>query len=122
MGFALILADALPQVHRIASERARRFACTGAALLSALLSALLCHPTAAAAQTREPGDPRSVGATAAFGVNLLLGGVTAATRAWIEGHDPVRAFAIGAVGGAVHFAAKLVGPGTSLAGVAVGVC
>jgi hypothetical protein len=81
-------------------------------------AALACHAAAAAAQ--PPSESRDVGVTAAFGVNLLLGGLTAATRALIEGHDPARAFAIGAVGGAVHFGAKLIGPGTSLAGVAVG--
>jgi len=81
---------------------------------------LLCRPATAPAQGTEPSDPRSVGVTAAFGVNILLGGLTAATRAWIDGHDAARAFAIGALGGAVHFGAKLVGPGTSLAGVAIG--
>lgn len=79
-------------------------------------AALTWHSTAAAAQ--EP--PPAVGATAAFGCNVLLGGLTAAARALIEGHDPARAFALGAVGGAVHFGAKLIGPGTSLAGVVLG--
>jgi hypothetical protein len=82
-------------------------------------AALSCYSTAAAAQTPQ-SESRDVGVTAAFGVNVLLGGLTAATRALIEGHDPARAFAIGAIGGAVHFGAKLIGPGTALAGVAVG--
>lgn len=83
-------------------------------------AALTCCSTAATAQFSEPPEPRAVGVTAAFGCNVLLGGLTAATRALIEGHDPARAFAIGAIGGAVHFGAKLIGPGTSLAGVAIG--
>jgi hypothetical protein len=83
-------------------------------------AALSYYATAAAAQAPRPSEPRAVGVTAAFGCNVLLGGLTAATRALIHGHDPARAFAIGAVGGAVHFGAKLIGPGTSLAGVAVG--
>jgi hypothetical protein len=82
--------------------------------------ALSCYSSAAAAQLREPSDSRTVGVTAAFGCNVLLGGLTAAARAFIDGHDPARAFAIGAIGGAVHFGAKLIGPGTSLAGVALG--
>jgi hypothetical protein len=82
-------------------------------------AALSCYSTAAAAQTPQ-SESRDVGVTAAFGVNVLLGGLTAATRALIEGHDPARAFAIGAIGGAVHFGAKLIGPGASVAGMAVG--
>ena len=88
--------------------------------VAAITAALTCGSAAAAsAQFPPPSQPRDVGITAAFGVNVLLGGLTAATRALIERHDPVRAFAIGAVGGAVHFGAKLIGPGTSLAGIAV---
>jgi hypothetical protein len=82
--------------------------------------ALSCYATTAAAQFPQPSEPRAVGVTAAFGCNVLLGGLTAATRALIDGHDPARAFAIGAIGGAVHFGAKLIGPETSLAGVALG--
>jgi hypothetical protein len=86
-----------------------------------LTAALTCCATiVATAQIPEPPAPRAVGVTAAFGLNVLLGGLTAATRALIEGHDPARAFAIGAIGGGVHFGAKLVGTGTSLAGMAVG--
>jgi hypothetical protein len=84
-----------------------------------IAAALACHSAPAAAQ-QPPSPSRDVGVTAAFGCNVLLGGLTAATRAWIEGHDPARAFAIGAIGGAVHFGAKLIGPGTSLAGAALG--
>lgn len=83
------------------------------------VAALACHSTAAAAQ-QPPSESRDVGVTAAFGCNVLLGGLTAAARALIHRHDPARAFAIGALGGAVHFGAKLIGPGTSLAGVALG--
>ncbi len=89
--------------------------------VAAMAAALTCgSASAATAQFPPPSQPRDVGVTAAFGVNVLLGGVTAAARALIERHDPVRAFAIGAFGGAVHFGAKLMGPRTSLAGVAVG--
>lgn len=92
-------------------------ACRNAAAIAAALTC--CSAAAASAQFPPPSQPRDVGVTAAFGVNVLVGGLTAATRALIERHDPVRAFAIGAVGGAVHFGAKLIGPGTSLAGIAV---
>jgi hypothetical protein len=83
---------------------------------------LICCATTATATAQElrQSQPRAVGVTAAFGVNVLLGGLTAATRAWIEGHNPARAFAIGAIGGAVHFSAKLVGPGASIVGPALG--
>jgi hypothetical protein len=93
-------------------ERARATAAIAVALTC-------CFSTAASTQFPPPSQPRDVGVTAAFGVNVLLGGLTAAARALIERHDPVRAFAIGAVGGAVHFGAKVMGPGTSLAGIAV---
>ena len=84
-------------------------------------AALTCCATAVAtAQFPGRSDSRTVGVTAAFGCNVLLGGLTAATRALIEGHDPARAFAIGAIGGAVHFGAKLIGPGTGPLGLAVG--
>jgi hypothetical protein len=79
-----------------------------------------CSAAAASGQFPSQSEPRDVGVTAAFGVNVLAGGLTAAARALIEHHDPVRAFAIGAIGGAVHFGAKLIGPGTSLAGIAAG--
>jgi hypothetical protein len=82
--------------------------------------ALSCGATAAGAQLPQQSDPNSVGVTASFGINVLIGGVTAATRAWLEGHDPARAFAYGAIGGAVHFGAKLIGPGAALVGPAVG--
>jgi hypothetical protein len=89
--------------------------------VAAMAATLICgSATAVTGQFPPPSQPRDVGVTAAFGVNVLLGGVTAATRALIERHDPVRAFALGAFGGAMHFGAKLMGPRTSLAGVAVG--
>ena len=56
--------------------------------------------------------------------NVLLGGLTAATQAIFSGRDPKRAFALGAVGGGVIFAGKVVGSGpgvmSGLAGLAVG--
>ena len=63
-----------------------------------------------AAQGWPPSEPRDVEIMAVFGTNVLLGGFTAAARAVVSGHDPARAFAIGALGGAVHFSGKLVGP------------
>jgi hypothetical protein len=87
---------------------------------SAAAALTCCSAAAASAQFPRQSEPRHVGLTAAFGVNVLAGGLTAAARALIERHDPARAFAIGAIGGAVHFGAKLMGPGTSLAGIAVG--
>jgi hypothetical protein len=87
---------------------------------SAATALTCCSVAAASAQFPPRSEPRDVGVTAAFGVNVLVGGLTAAARALIERHDPARAFAIGAIGGAVHFGAKLIGPGTGLAGIAVG--
>lgn len=43
-----------------------------------------------------------------FGVNILIGGLTASTRALLTGKDPFRAFGMGALGGAVHFGGKYV--------------
>lgn len=97
----------------IAGRRGWRAVAVGAAVAC-------CAPRVALAQFFPQAERRDVGVTAAFGCNVLLGGITAATRALIERHDPLRAFAIGALGGAVHFGGKLMGPKTSLAGIAVG--
>lgn len=61
-----------------------------------------------------PVEHPSVGTVAVFGGNVLLGGLTAATRALLERKDPARAFAIGAAGGAVHFAGTYIGAGRSI--------
>jgi len=58
---------------------------------------------------------------AVLGGNVLLGGLTAATRAFVSGRDPARAFALGAFGGAVHFAGKYVGPLSGFPGGVAGV-
>jgi energy-converting hydrogenase Eha subunit A len=83
---------------------------TPIAALIAVVS--IAHPlrTVAAQAPRFPSNSRDVETTAIFGTNVLLGGLTAVARALVSGHDPVRAFAIGALGGAVHFSGKLVGP------------
>jgi hypothetical protein len=44
-------------------------------------------------------------------LNALLGGVTAATRAYLGGHDPLRAFGLGTLGGITTFTGKYVGAG-----------
>ena len=77
--------------------------------------------TLAAQETAPPSYSRTVGTVAVFGSNVLLGGLTAAARALVEHHDPARAFAIGALGGAVHFSGKLVGPRSSFPGGIPGV-
>jgi hypothetical protein len=56
--------------------------------------------------------------------NMLVGGVTAAARASLKKRNPIRAFAVGAVGGAVHVAGKALsaeqGTTYGLAGLALG--
>ena len=82
----------------------------GGAWVVALVGAgVIAHTSGAAAQglARSRDDATTM---AVFGTNVLLGGVTAATRALIGRRDPARAFALGALGGAVHFSGKLVGP------------
>ena len=65
--------------------------------------AVLCAPSRASGQRVPPTNN-----AAAIGANVLIGGLTAAGRALIEHRDPARAFAIGALGGGVHFAGKYV--------------
>jgi len=61
----------------------------------------------ASAQAR-PSRERGLETTAVLAANALFGGLTAAGRAIIEGKNPVRAFGLGTVGGALHFSAKIV--------------
>jgi hypothetical protein len=92
--------------------------------ITALLAAVsVAHSsrTLAAQETAPPSYSRTVGTVAVFGSNVLLGGLTAAARALVGHHDPARAFAIGALGGAVHFSGKLVGPMSSFPGGIPGV-
>lgn len=58
-----------------------------------------------AAQLLPPPPRPATAAEVAFG-NMIVGGLTASTRALFSRKDPVRAFAVGAFGGAVHFAGK----------------
>jgi len=93
---------------------------TAVAVMLAAVS-LACPRLASVAQEVEPPPPgRTVSTTAVFGTNVVLGGLTAATRALLTRHDPVRAFALGALGGAVHFSGKLVGPRWGLPGGVTG--
>jgi hypothetical protein len=92
--------------------------------IAALMAAIsIAHPsrTDAAQQLEPPSESRDVATMAVFGSNVLLGGLTAAARALVSGHDPARAFAIGALGGAVHFSGKLVGPMSGFPGGLPGV-
>jgi hypothetical protein len=92
--------------------------------IAALMVAVsIAHPsrTVAAQGARPPSDSRTVATMAVFGSNVLLGGLTAAAHALVSGHDPARAFAIGALGGAVHFSGKLVGPMSGFPGGVPGV-
>ncbi len=52
---------------------------------------------------------------------MLFAGVTAATRALVARKDPIRAFRIGAVGGAVHFGGKLVASNRRAASAILGI-
>ena len=73
--------------------------------IGVLVTAMLGSPGQTAAQflspTRRAATPAEV-----LGGNVLLGGVTAATRAMLDGRNPFKAFGIGALGGAVHLAGK----------------
>ncbi|MEX2178669.1 MAG: hypothetical protein WD801_08175 [Gemmatimonadaceae bacterium] len=94
---------------------------TTRAVLSA--AALLSLASASArAQYVAPHKRPATGAEV-LGVNVLLGGATAMVRAFFTGADPLRAFAIGSLGGAVHLAGKYVavqaGPGLGWAGLAI---
>lgn len=57
-----------------------------------------------------------------FAFNALIGGAVATTRAFFGDRDPAKAFALGTIGGTVHFAGKLVAsrtPSLGIAGVAI---
>lgn len=54
----------------------------------------------------EPVVRRPATAAEVIAGNIIVGGITAAGRALFSGADPVRAFGIGALGGAVHVAGK----------------
>lgn len=53
-----------------------------------------------------PRERRAATPAELLGGNVLLGGVTAATRAMLDGRNPFKAFGIGALGGAIHLAGK----------------
>jgi hypothetical protein len=93
------------------------------AQIATLMAAVsIAHPSRmVAAQEAGPSESRDVATMAVFGTNVLLGGLTAAARALVSGHDPAKAFAIGALGGAVHFSGKLVGPMSGFPGGIPGV-
>lgn len=72
---------------------------------AAVAVAALCGARSANAQSsHEPAR----GATTAevIGGNILIGGVVAAAKALFSDADPLRAFALGSIGGAVHVAGK----------------
>jgi hypothetical protein len=82
-------------------------------------------PTALGAQTHHEVPPsHRHGAARIVGGNMLVGGVTAAARATLENKNPFRAFAIGALGGAVHVGGKALsakqGATAGLAGLTLG--
>jgi hypothetical protein len=92
-------------------------------LLVVACTIVLC-PAAALAQDLYPGDVRVPTTAEVLAVNALVGGVTSATRALLTHNNPLRAFALGVVGGSVHFFGKQIGVGrhpvSGLAGLAVG--
>jgi hypothetical protein len=92
-------------------------------LAKMLITGGIVFPSRLCAQP-GPAEHPSVGTVAVLGGNIVLGGLTAATRAVFERKDPARAFAFGAAGGAVHFAGTYIGAGQSIpsswAGLAVG--
>jgi len=55
-----------------------------------------------------PQEPPMISHFSAFTANALIGGATAATTALLRHHNPAKAFAIGALGGGVHYAGKYV--------------
>ena len=65
---------------------------------------LLLMPASLAAQA-VPVAPSSNPATL-LGINALIGGTSAAAHALIARRNPARAFALGAVGGAIHYSGK----------------
>ena len=72
-------------------------------LASIPVAIMTLGPTSVSAQDEAVPPNATV-----FGVNVLVGALTAATRAALEHRDVSRAFTTGAVGGAVHFTGKYV--------------
>ena len=68
-----------------------------------LVVAALLLPRGATSQAVKVSSTSAV-----LGVNVLVGGLTAATWAALKRHDVARAFGLGAFGGAMHFAGKYV--------------
>lgn len=66
---------------------------------------LVPGPGAASAQVRDHIG-RTATSAEVLGGNVLLGGVTAATRALLSRKDPFKAFGVGALGGVVFLAGK----------------
>jgi hypothetical protein len=66
----------------------------------------LVLPVAALHGQYEPDVRRPATAAEVIAGNIIIGGVTAAIRALFTDADPLRAFGIGALGGAVHLAGK----------------
>jgi hypothetical protein len=91
------------------------------ALVAVIATLSIAHSSADGQEPWLPPTSRDVPNMAVFGTNVLLGGLTAAARALVDGHDPARAFAFGALGGAVHFAGKHVGPVSGFPGGIPGV-
>jgi hypothetical protein len=66
---------------------------------------LLGASNTASAQ-RADHSPNAATAAEVVAGNILIGGLTAATRAILSGNDPWKAFGVGALGGAVHIGGK----------------
>jgi hypothetical protein len=81
------------------------------ALAAAALAFLAPRP--AAAQIVAGDERRNFPATKGESLllNALLGGMTAATRAYFAGRDPLRAFGLGTLGGITTYTGKSVGAG-----------
>ena len=65
----------------------------------------MLRPGSADAQYVAPNN-RPATSAELIGGNMLIGGLTAATRAMFEGEDPFKAFAVGSLGGAVVLGGK----------------
>ena len=93
--------------------------------LSCAMAALLvgCARPAGAQIRGVAPDQLSAARVAVFGGNVIVGALTATTHALLVHKDPFKAFALGALGGAVHVTGKMVGTGrgipNGLAGVAI---
>lgn len=72
---------------------------------AALLASLAATPASALAQFRW--DPPPASNLSLLAVNGLAGGTIASVRALLGARSPARAFAVGSLGGMVHFAGKL---------------